>query len=444
MHAETSYARASDGTYIAYQVTGAGPVDLVLLRAWYTMVEHEWEEPVLGRILRRLGAMGRLIRLDRRGTGLSDRIAHRAPPTIEDRLDDILSVMDAVGSRRAVLIGLAAAAPLCTVFAASHPDRTAGLVLYESPRPTQGPEDAGPATEQAEAFAEQIRARWATRELAEAFVTNGAPSRARDPHLVEWLLDDFRLSGSGADAAAMARVAAATDVAAALPAVHVPTLVTARGGSRADDARHLASQIAGARLALLPGRDHMLMSGDTDAFLRELEQFLGEIGGSRHHSERVLATLLFTDIVASTARAVELGDRAWAEHLEAHHAAVRARLASHRGREVDNAGDGFFSAFDGPGRAVRCAQDVVADARDLRLEVRAGVHVGEVERVGAGLRGIAVHIAARVAGAARPSEILATGTVRDLVAGSGLAFDDRGIHELKGIPEPYRLWAVRP
>ena len=443
MRPETRFARAPDGTYLAYQVSGDGPVDIVLLRGWYSMLEHEWDEPVLARILRRLGAMGRLIRFDRRGAGLSDRIIHRPVPTIEERLDDILAVMGAAGSERALMIGLADGATLCTVFAATHPERTSGLVLYESPRPTQGPGDAGPRADRAEAFAERVREQWATRELAAMFIESGAPSRAGDAHLVDWMLEDFRLSGSGEDAAAMVRVSAATDIAAALPAVHVPTLVTAREGSRAQDAHDLVGRIAGARLVLLPGDDHMLLGGDSDAFLRAIEGFIPDLGAARQ-PDRVLETLLFVDIVDSTGRAVAMGDRAWAELLEAQLTAIRALLAPHRGREVDSAGDGLFAAFDGPGRAVRCAGAIVDTARTGGLEVRVGLHCGEVERISGRLRGVAVHVAARVAGSAGPSEILVTGTVRDLVAGSGLAFDDRGVHELKGIPEPYRLWAVRP
>ncbi len=443
MQAETRYARASDGTYVAYQVTGDGPVDIVLLRGWYSMLEHEWDEPVLARILRRLGAMGRLIRFDRRGAGLSDRIVHRPVPTIEDRLDDILAVMGAVGSQQALMIGLADGALLCTVFAATHPDRTAGLVLYESPLPARGPADAELRAERAEAFAERVREEWATRDLAAAFIATGAPSRAGDAHLVDWMLEDFRLSGSGEDAAAMVRVSAATDIAGALPAVHVPTLVTAREGSRADEARHLAGLIEGAHLAILPGSDHMLLGGDSDAFLRVIEGFIPELGSARQ-ADRVLETLVFVDVVDSTARAVAMGDRAWAVLLETHLAAIRGLLAPHRGREVDSAGDGLFATFDGPGRAIRCALGIVDAARAGGLEVRAGLHTGEVERIGGRRRGVAVHLAARVAAVAAPSEVLVTGTVRDLVAGSGLAFDDRGIHDLKGIPEPYRLWAVRP
>ena len=443
MKPETRFARTLDGAYLAYQVSGDGPVDIVLLRGWYSMLEHEWDEPVLARILRRLGAMGRLIRFDRRGAGLSDRIVHRPVPTIEERLDDILAVMDAARSERALMIGLADGATLCTVFAATHPDRTAGLVLYECPRPTQGPADSGPRADRMEAFAERVRAQWATRDLAAAFIASGAPSRADDGHLVDWMLEDFRLSGSGEDAAAMVRVSAATDIAGALPAVHVPTLVTAREGSRAEDARDLVGRIAEARLALLPGADHMLLGGDSDAFLRAVEGFIPDLGTARQ-ADRVLETLLFVDIVDSTGRAVALGDRAWAELLEAQLAAIRGLLAPHRGREVDSAGDSVFAAFDGPGRAVRCALAIVDAVRAGGLEVRAGVHSGEVERIAGRLRGVAVHVAARVAASAAPSQVFVTGTVRDLVAGSGLDFDDRGVHALKGIPEPYRLWSVRP
>jgi class 3 adenylate cyclase len=386
--------------------------------------------------------MGRLIRLDRRGTGLSDRIVHRSIPTIEDRLDDVLAVMDAAGARRAVLLGLAAGATLCTVFAATHPDRTAGLVLYESPLPGRGPGEERAALEQAEAFAAGLRTRWATRELAEAFVVSSAPSRAGDAHLVDWLAHDFRLAGSAEDAAAMARVAAATDIAAALPALHVPTLVTAREGSRRAEAEALAAGIDGARLAILPGSDHMLLSGDADAFLRVLDDFIGDLPAPERSPDRVLSTLLFVDVVDSTARAVALGDRAWALLLERHQAAIRELLAEHRGREVDTAGDGLFAAFDGPGRAIRCAQEIVRASLADGLEVRAGLHAGEVEQIAGRLRGIAVHTAARVAAAAGPSEVLVTGTVRDLVAGSGIAFEERGEHHLKGIPGTHRLWSA--
>jgi class 3 adenylate cyclase len=444
MNVETQFARTSDGTHVAYQVSGSGPVDIVLLRAWYTSIEHEWDEPVLARVMRRIGAMGRLIRLDRRGTGLSDRIAIPSSPCIEDRLDDLRAVMQAAGSDGAILVGLADAAKLCTVFAATYPELCRGLVLYESPpiageRPLPMPDGAG-----GDKYFESIRKDWGTRALAERIAANGAPSRVGDARLIDWLLEDFHRSGSADDAVALLRVSNETTVAGVLPAVHVPTLVTARTGSMADAATSLAAAIPGAQLALLPGSDHMLLAGDTDAFLRELERFVGEVSGAPAESdERVLATLLFTDIVASTPLAISLGDRAWSTLLEKHHASVRRLIAGHRGREVDTAGDGVFATFDGPGRAIRCTIAIAAAAHEHGIEIRAGLHTGEVERAGDRLRGIAVHIAARVAATASPLEVLVTGTVRDLVAGSGIEFDDRGLHDLKGLPHPFRLWAVR-
>jgi len=426
-------------------VSGDGPVDLVAMRAWITNLEHEWREPVLARMYRRLESMGRLIRLDRRGSGLSDRFRPGRMPTIEDRVDDVRAVMDAAGSRRAVLVGLATASRLCAVFAATHPERTAGLILYEGEaREAWAPDYPwGETPESFESSLTEVRRDWGTRELAERIVRGAAPSRVGDAAFVSWLAEDQIQSATPEEAERLARLDFETDVREVLPAVHVPTLVLARSGSGgAERSRDLAGRIPRARYVELPGDDHMSISGDTDAILREIERFIETLREEEQDMDRILATLLFTDVVGSTRTAAVLGDRRWSEMIEAHHTRVRALLARHRGRLIDTAGDGVFAAFDGPARSIRCAKAIIDDARDLGLEVRAGVHTGECERVGDRLRGLAVHIGARVAALAAPSEVLVSGTVKDLVAGSGLAFDDRGTRELSGVPGEWRIYAA--
>jgi class 3 adenylate cyclase/alpha-beta hydrolase superfamily lysophospholipase len=448
MMPETRYARTVDGTHVAYQVTGAGPVDILYLRAWHTDIEHEWAEPVLARKLRRLGAMGRLIRLDRRGMGMSDRFDRRVPPTVEDRLDDISAVLDAVGARRVVLTGFGDGTALTALFAAMRPERTQALVLYEPLIRRRYSVDYpwGYPPEEWAGHLDGIRRGWATRELAARWIAGGAPSRANDERFVDWLVEHQARSGSAEDAVAMLEVLYETDAVAALPAIHVPTLVVAREMANGDMAWWVAERIDGAQLVLLPGNDHFAIAGDTDAVLREIERFIAGLvqpADDDADTDRALVTLLFADIVDSTRTAAEIGDRRWTELVERHHRESEALVDRHRGRVVDVAGDGLLASFDGPGRAIRCARALVDGVRDLGLEVRAGLHAGECERVGDRLRGLAVHIGARVAGLAAPSEVLVSSTVRDLVAGSGLEFEDRGEHELKGVPGEWRVFAVR-
>jgi len=410
-----------------------------------TNLEHEWREPVLARMYRRLESMARLIRLDRRGSGLSDRFRPGLMPTIEDRVDDVRAVMDAAGSRRAVMVGLATASRLYAVFAATHPERTAGLILYEGEaREAWAPDYPwGETPESFESSLTMMRSGWGTRELAERIVRGSAPSRVGDAAFVSWLAEDQIQSATPDEAERLARLHFETDVREVLPAVHVPTLVLARSGSGgAELSRDLAGRIPRARYVELPGDDHMSISGDTDAILREIERFIETLREEEQDMDRILATLLFTDVVGSTRTAATLGDRRWSGMIEAHHTRVSALLGRHRGRLIDTAGDGVFAAFDGPARSIRCAKAIIDDARDLGLEVRAGVHTGECEQVGDRLRGLAVHIGARVAALAAPSEVLVSGTVKDLVAGSGLAFDDRGTRELPGVPGEWRIYAV--
>ena len=458
---ETRYARAADGTHIAYQVTGEGPVDLVWVRAWHSNVEHEWDEPVLTRMIRRLGSIGRVIRLDRRGTGLSDRVAHRPMPTIEDRVDDIRAVMDAAGSRRAALIGLSSGGQLCAMFAAAHPERAACLILYHTTAGRAWGDDSAPPNDpRLERFIDSLRSGWGTEGMASRMLSSSAPSRAGDGGLARWLADEQRASGTLEDAIALTRIDYETDIRAILPAIHVPTLVVSRDGFALDGhgedgvagvgtgqlapaARAIAAAIPGARLVILPGDDHMALAGDTDAILRVIEDYIeGLAEPVETEPNRILVTLLFTDIVGSTAIAAALGDRRWADLLGQHHEQVREFLGRYRGHEIDTAGDGFLATFDGPGRAIRCAQAAMDAVAPLGFRLRAGLHTGEVEAIGSGVRGIAVHIAARVAALGAPSEVLVSSTVRDLVAGSGFAFEERGVHDLRGVPGHWALYAV--
>ena len=446
MAAETLFARTAGGAHVAYQVTGGGPLDIVYLRAWNTDIEHEWSDPVLARKLRRLGSMGRLIRLDRRGMGMSDRFDRAKPPTVEDRLDDIAAVMDAVGSQRAVLAGFGDGTALCALFAAMHPERTQGLVLYEPIIRRHRSDDYpwGSTVDQWASFIESVRRGWGSRELAADWIAGAAPSRARDERYVDWLAEQQARSSSADEAVALLEVLYQTDAVSALPAIHVPTLVLAREQASGDMARWVAERIEGARLSLLPGIDHFAIAGDTDAVLREIEAFISTLASATDEADadRALVTLLFTDLVGSTAAAAAMGDRRWSELVERHHREASALIDRHRGHVVDTAGDGILATFDGPGRAIRCGLAMVEAVRDLGLEVRAGVHAGECERAGERLRGLAVHIGARVAALAKPSEVLVSSTVKDLVAGSGIDFTDRGAHELKGVPGEWRVFAV--
>jgi class 3 adenylate cyclase len=437
MAPETRYARTTDRTHVAYRVSGEGPIDILVMRAWTSNVENEWHEPVLAGILRRLGAIGRVVHLDRRGTGLSDRLDPETRPTLEERIDDMRAVLDAIGSERVVLIGLAHASALCSVFAATHPERTAGLILWSPPWSLVGRADSAAV----EGWIERMRSGWATTELAEEVVRGAAPSRVGDDNFVEWIRRDQEASGSANEALAQWRMVVETNVDDILPSVRVPTLVLWRTGAKLAS-RHFAERIPDAAAVQLAGEDHAFISGDWRPALHEMEAFIEGVTDVELDASTVLATVLFTDIVGSTQLADRLGDRAWRDLLERHHSLVRRELARHRGREVDTAGDGFFAAFDGPARAIRCAAAIRAALEALDLTVRIGLHAGECERIDGGLRGVTVHVGARVGSTASGGEILVTSTVRDLVAGSGIVFEDAGWHELKGVGEPRQLFRV--
>jgi pimeloyl-ACP methyl ester carboxylesterase len=438
---ETRYA-SSDGVNIAYQVVGSGPFDLVYVPGWVSNIEVMWEEPRLAAFLERLASFSRLILFDKRGTGLSDAVSDDHLPTLERRMDDVRAVMDAAGSERAALLGHSEGGNMCIVFSASFPERTSALVLLGSYAKRSRSDDYPWAPDPADREHEiqEAERTWGQADFAPTL----APSLAEDEAFRSWFKRYLRLSASPRAAAALLRMNTTIDTRAVLPAIRVPTLCIYRTDDpdvKVDEGRFIASKVPGARFVELPGADHLMWAGDASAILDEVEGFLT---GVRRGPEpdRVLTTVLFTDIVGSTERAAALGDRAWSELVGRHHAAIRRELDRSRGREVDTAGDGFLAMFDGPARAVRCAVAARESVAELGLEIRAGVHTGEVERAGTGIRGLAVHVGARIAGSAAAGEVLVSRTVKDLVSGSGIVFEDRGEHELKGVPEPWQLFAV--
>ena len=438
---QTRYARSGD-LHIAYQVVGEGPMDLIYVPSWISQVEHYWDEPLVAGYFRRLTSFSRLILFDRRGSGMSDPVSRA--PTLEEQMDDVVAVMEAAGSDRAAVFALLEGGAMAALFAATHPERTTALVLYEAqPRMSWAPDYD-----------------WAMRrEEREAYVNNGgleswgdgsrieavSPSSAGNVRLQEWYGKLERLSASPGTAARLMMMNAEVDVRAVLPSITVPTLVLHRSGDKMIDIRHsryLAEHIPGAKLVELPGDDALSFGAEAASELDEIEEFLT---GARPawRSERILATVMFSDIVDSTARAAEMGDRRWRDLLGSVEAEVARELSRFRGRAVKTLGDGFLATFDGPARAIRCATSIRDTARArFGLEVRSGLHTGEVELIGDDVGGIAVHIGARVGSNAGPGEVLVSGTVKDLVVGSGIGFEDRGERELKGVPGRWRLFAV--
>ncbi len=438
---ETKYARSGD-VNIAYQVAGEGPLDLVYVPGWVSNIEVMWSYPPFAHFLRRLASFSRLILFDKRGTGLSDHVPANELPTLEQRMDDVRAVLDAVGSERAALFGHSEGGAMCVLFAATYPERVSALVTVGVYAKRLRSDDYpwAPTAEEREADAEAL----AERGWSEIDFAYYAPSRADDAEFRRWLGAYLRHGASPRAAAALLRMNSAIDVRDVLPTVRVPTMVLHRAGDRdvnVEEGRYLAARIPGARFVELPGDDHVIVGDDLDDVVDEIEEF---VTGVRPMPEpdRVLTTVVFTDIVGSTDRAVALGDRAWRDLLDRHHELVRGELARHRGREVDTAGDGFLATFDGPARAVRCACAIRDAVRALGLDVRAGVHTGEVELRGDGVAGIAVHTGARLAGLAAPGEVLVSRTVTDLTSGSGLVFEPRGEHELKGVPGTWQVFAV--
>jgi class 3 adenylate cyclase len=438
---ETRYARSGDVS-IAYQVVGEGPFDLVYVPGWVSNVELMWDEPDYTAFLERLASFSRLIIFDKRGTGLSDPVPLDRLPTLEQRMDDVRAVMDAVGSDRAALLGHSEGGNMCVLFSATYPDRTTALVLVGCYAKRIRSDDYpwAPTVEDRAREIEQTEATWGSPEAFREL----APSKANDEAFERWVGRYLRQSASPKAAAALLRMNTQIDVREVLPAIRVPTILIYRTDDadvHVDEGRYIAERIPGARFVEVPGADHSMWTGDATAILDEIEEFLT---GVRRGPEpdRVLATVLFTDVVGSTELATRLGDRAWRDLLGRHHAAVRRELGRWRGREVDTAGDSFLATFDGPARAIRCAAAAVDAIRGFGMEIRAGVHTGEVEVSNGDLRGIAVHIGSRVAGLAGPGEVLVSRTVADLVAGSGIVLAERGEHELKGVSGTWLVYAV--
>ena len=440
MGTETRYARSGD-LRIAYQVMGDGPIDLVWAPGYLSHLEQNQWWPSYAALLERLASFSRLITFDRRGTGLSDRILSLG--SFEELLDDITAVLDAASSARAALFGGAESGPMCALYAATFPERVSALLLGASyPRRTAAPGFPWGFDEQRQAdILASYDTRWGTPEFG---VRSLAPSLADDERFRQWHAQACRFAGTPASAVAWFRITMEIDIRDVLPAIRVPTLVI----HRTDDqvvpigaGRYLAEKIPDARLLELPGSDHYPFSGDYEPAIEEIEEFLT---GSRRGREpdRVLATMLFTDIVDSTERAAELGDQRWTTLLADHHRVVREQLERHRGQEVRVVGDSFLATFDGPARAIRCATAIRDAVGALGVELRAGLHTGEIELAASGIEGLAVHIGARVAALAGAGEILVSSTVKDLVAGSGVEFEDRGRHVLKGVPDDWQIHAV--
>jgi class 3 adenylate cyclase len=433
------YAKSGD-LHIAYIVEGDGPIDLMWIPPWISQVEYLWSERSLMRVMRRITSFARFITFDRRGSGLSDPFF--GAPTLEDQMDDLIAVMDAVGSERVAIVGTLEGGPMAATFAATHPDRVSALVLYATfARATWAPgyEFAWPADVRDEHMAEIVE-HWGEGRV----VAGVAPSEASDPGFMEWGGRLERLAASPSTIRRLMGLIGEFDVRDVLPSIRVPTLVMHRRDDsfiKIEHSRYLAQQIPGARYVELEGSDNMFSLGDSEGLLGEIEEHLTGVRHV-HEPDRMLATVLFTDICDSTRQAAEMGDSGWRSLLERHDALFRHALDRHRGREVKRTGDGFLATFDGPARAIRCAASVAEAMGSLGIQVRAGLHTGELEVMDGDLGGLAVHIAARVLDRASPSEVLVSGTVKDLVVGSGIGFEDRGEHELRGVPGEWRLYAV--
>jgi pimeloyl-ACP methyl ester carboxylesterase len=438
---QTRFALSGD-VNIAYQVIGDGPIDLVFVMGWVSNIDEFWTEPMWAAFLHRLAKFARLIVFDKRGTGLSDRVDDHHLPGLEQRMDDVRAVLDACGSRRAALLGISEGGPLCALFAATYPERTTALMTFGSyPRRMMAPDYPWGLTEQdLDAIASAVRAGWGQEPVG---IDVRIPSKKDDAVYRQWWTKYLSRTATPRAAIALARMNAQIDIRPILPAIRVPSLIMHRSGDRTTlvgGSRLMAKLIPGARYIEYPGIDHLPWTqDDTDRIADDIQEF---VTGSRpvEGADRVLATVMFADIVDSTQRAAAIGDRAWTGELQDFYGLARRELERFRGREIDTAGDGYFATFDGPARAVRCAQTIAREMSQRGLNIRAGLHTGEVEVIGSKVGGIAVHIGARVAGHAAPGEVIVSNTVKDLVAGSGLQFEDRGMRPLKGVPGEWRLY----
>lgn len=435
---QTKYARSGD-VNIAYEVIGDGPIDLVIVHGWIATIEGVRDAPGLAQFVQRLTSFARVIQFDKRGTGMSDRVTQAA--TMDDRMDDVRAVMDSVGSQRAAVMGISEGGVMAALFAATYPERTAALILYGAhATPTFLLKTDAEWSE----YSEQIRRNWGSEGEARNILSWLAPSISGDERAIQWAQKFMKFGASPGAVIALTRMNTELDIRQVLPSIHVPTLVLHRTSDRAVSVtygRYLAEHIPAAKYAELEGLDHLFSIGNTDKILDEIEEFLTGVRDPLERN-RVLATVMYTDIVSSTARALELGDRKWRELLSQHNIVVRKELARFRGVELDTTGDGFIATFDGPARAIRCASAISDNVQRLGIQVRVGLHTGECELMDNKVGGIALHIGARVMAHAGANEVLVSSTVKDLVAGSGIKFMDRGIHELKGVPDEWHLYAV--
>ncbi len=442
---ETLYAKTSDDVWIAYHAVGTGGLDLILVNGWVSHLEVYWEQPRFANMLGKLAQHARVINFDKRGTGLSDRISR--VPDLEARMDDIRAVMDAADSRRAVLLGWGDGAALAGLFAATYPDRAAGLILSGgNARMAWAPDYPwGLPQDRWDREHARLAEIWGSERFAREWAEMSwvlEPGDLDDPDLLRWVARWARYSAAPGGMLALDEMWFQTDVRDVLSAIQVPTAVIHPEGVQEEESRWVAAQIHGADLITLPGGHRVPWMGDLDELNEVVHTFVASIEVQEAAFDRLLATVLFTDIVDSTSQSAAVGDSAWRKLQERHHQIVRAQLSRHRGREIKTMGDGFLATFDGPGRAIKCAQAITLAVRSLGIEIRAGLHTGEIELQDEDIGGIAVAICARVGALAAPSEILVSSTVKDLVVGSGILFEDRGGHSLKGIPEEWRLYAV--
>jgi len=438
MTPETHFAE-NDGVSIAYQVFGEGQQDLIYIPGWLSNLDIFWEEPRVARFLLSLAQFSRVIVIDRRGTGLSDRVA---PPTLEVQMDDVTAVMDAADSKRAAFLGNSEGGSMCALFAATYPDRTTALITVGGYAKWIRSDDYpyGAKREEAEQWFQQVEKEWGG-PIAVEFTT---PSLANDEKHRHWVAKSYRSSASKADAIALLKMGADIDLRAVLPSINVPTLVLQAKEdltNSLESGRDLASRIPNAKLVEMDCKDHVPWGDCSEAIIREIQDFIGEKEKVRV-TNRVLTTVLFTDIVDSTQLANDLGDEKWSDLLEGHHEAVRRELEIFHGHEIKTTGDGFHATFDGPARAVQCANAIRQSTRQLGLSLRIGIHTGECEIRGDSLEGVAIHMAARVSGMAAGGDILVSRTIKDLVAGSGIEFEDIGTHTLKGIPDEHQIFRV--
>jgi pimeloyl-ACP methyl ester carboxylesterase len=440
MPPDTIYTR-SGSVNIAYQVFGDGPRDLLLVPGWISNIDVFWEEPTVVRFFEGLAEFSRVLLFDKRGTGLSDRVS--GIPTLEDRMDDVRAVMNAANSKQATLFGYSEGGPMCALFAATYPERTDALVLMGSYARRQSAPDYkyGLTDENSEQLLEEIESAWGSPLDIEQRI----PSLAANPRFRSWWAKFMRAGASPASAAALMRMNFQIDVRPILQSIRIPTLILHAKHDRVVDigaGRYLAQNIPNARLVEIDANDHVPFGDSMVQILDEIQQFV--TGRSDiHGDDRVVSTIMFTDIVDSTRVAAEMGDSTWRDSLDAHHVMVRRQLAVHRGTEIKTTGDGFHATFDGPARAIRCGQAICQSVETLGLKVRVGIHTGECVRLGGELEGIAVHIAARIGALAEAGQVLVSQTVRDLVAGSGIQFDSQGVHQLKGVDGEWTVCAVK-